>query len=73
MKIHYEKDGAAFEYETRLMPEHRFKALRLLAAAALYIGLVWVVATLCGFWGMLWLFGLTVVLVGIAAARGVDW
>ena len=63
MKIHFKKDGTAFEYETRQMPEHRFKALCRLAAAVLYIGRVWVVATLCGFWGMLWLFGFTAIVM----------
>lgn len=53
MKIHLEFDGRVFEYEKKPMSERRFKALCWLAAGGLYVALVWVVATLCGFLGVL--------------------
>lgn len=53
MRIRLERSGTVFEYERPPMPEHRFKALCLLAAGGLYIGLVAAVAALCGGWGVL--------------------
>lgn len=53
MKIHLEHKDTVFEYEWPPMPERRFKALCLLAAGALYVGLVAAVATLCGEFGVL--------------------
>ena len=40
MRIRLERSGTVFEYERPPMPEHRFKALCLLAAGGLYVGLV---------------------------------
>lgn len=48
MRIRLERSGTVFEYERPPMPEHRFKALCLLAAGGLYVGLVAAVAALCG-------------------------
>lgn len=45
MRIHLERNGAVFAYERPPLPEHRFKALCLLAAGGLYVGLM---AALCG-------------------------
>ena len=42
MRIQLERSGTVFEYERPPMPEHRFKALCLLAAGA----------ALCGGWGV---------------------
>lgn len=53
MKLHLEFDGRVFEYERKPMSKLRFKALCGLAAGGLYVALVWVVATLCGFLGVL--------------------
>lgn len=53
MRIRLERSGTVFEYERPPMPEHRFKALFLLAAGGLYVGLVAAVAALCGGWGVL--------------------
>ena len=53
MRIRLERSGTGFEYERPPMPEHRFKALCLLAAGGLYVGLVAAVAALCGGWGVL--------------------
>ncbi len=52
MRIRLERRGTVFEYERPPMPEHRFKALCLLAAGGLYVGLVAAVAALCGGWGV---------------------
>lgn len=48
MRIRLERSGTVFEYERPPMPEGRFKALCLLAAGGLYVGLVAAVAALCG-------------------------
>lgn len=53
MKLRLEVDGRVFEYERRPMRSSRFRALCTLAAGALYVFLVWVVATLCGFMGVM--------------------
>ena len=45
MRIHLVRNGAVFAYERPPLPEHRFKALCLLAAGGLYVGLM---AALCG-------------------------
>lgn len=52
MRIRLERSGTVFEYERPPMSEHRFKALCLLAAGGLYVGLVAAVAALCGGWGV---------------------
>ena len=52
MRIQLERSGTVFGYERPPMPEHRFKALCLLAAGGLYVGLVAAVAALCGGWGV---------------------
>ncbi|MDE6903326.1 MAG: hypothetical protein K2P22_11380 [Lachnospiraceae bacterium] len=48
MRIHLERNGAVFAYERPPLPEHLFKALCLLAAGVLYVGLMTAVAALCG-------------------------
>jgi hypothetical protein len=63
MRIRLERSGTVFEYERPPMPEHRFKALCLLAAGALYVGLVAAVAALCGEFGVLMVVILTFVAV----------
>lgn len=52
MRIRLEHNGTVFEFERRPMPEGRFKALCVLAAAGVYAGMVWAVAALCGGWGV---------------------
>lgn len=63
MRIRLERSGTVFEYERPPMPEHRFKALCLLAAGGLYVGLVAAVAALCGEFGVLMVVILTFVAV----------
>ncbi len=63
-----ESGGTVFEYESRPMPEHRFKALCLLAAGGLYVGLVAAVAALCGGFGVLMVAAVTLFVVMIASA-----
>lgn len=67
MRIRLEHNGTVFEYERPPMPEHRFKALCLLAAGGLYVGLVAAVAALCGGWGVLMVAVVTLVVVMIAS------
>ena len=52
MRIRLEHNGTVFEFERRPMPEGRFKALCVLAAAGVYAGMVWAVAALCGVLGL---------------------
>lgn len=68
MRIRLEHNGTVFEYERRPMPEGRFKALCVLAAAGVYAGMVWAVATLCGGWGVLMVAAVTLFVVMIASA-----
>ena len=63
MRIRLERSGTVFEDERPPMPEHRFKALCLLAAGGLYVGLVAAVAALCGEFGVLMVVILTFVAV----------
>ena len=62
MKIRLEHNGTVFEFERKPMPEHHFKTLCLLAAAGVYAGMVWSVASLCDFPG------LVLVLIGTVVA-----
>lgn len=48
MKVRFDLNGVTLEYERPPMPEHRFRALCLLAAVGLYVGMVCGVAALCG-------------------------
>lgn len=64
MKIRLDVDGKVFEYEKEPMPESHFKALCGLAKGGLYVSLAWVVATLCGFLGVL-LMGVLTLLIGM--------
>lgn len=48
MKLTFNLRGVVVEYERPPMPEGRFRALCLLAAGGLYVGLVAAVAALCG-------------------------
>lgn len=68
MRIRLEHNGTVFEYERRPMPERRFKALCVLAAAGVYAGMVWAVAALCGGWGVLMVAVVTLFVVMIASA-----
>lgn len=52
MKIRLERNGTIFEYERKPMPEGRFLALCAIAAAGVYAGMVWAVASLCDFPGL---------------------
>ncbi len=67
MKLRFKRGGVEVEYERPPMPEHRFKALCLLAAGALYVGLVAAVAALCGEFGVLMVVILTFVAVMAAS------
>ena len=56
MKIHFERDGTAFEFEFEYgpMPEHRFKTLCLLAGV-MFGGMVLLgLVHMLGVWGLLW-------------------
>lgn len=66
MRIRLEHNGTVFEYERRPMPEGRFKALCALAAAGVYAGMVWAVAALCDFPGLVLLLVGTVLVAMIA-------
>ena len=68
MRIRLEHNGTVFEFERRPMPEGRFKALCVLAAAGAYAGMVWAVAALCGGWGVLMVAVVTLFVVMIASA-----
>ncbi len=61
MKIRLELGGTVFEYERHPLPEHRFRAICVLVAAGLYVGMVWTVTALCGIGGLLVLSCLTAV------------
>lgn len=52
MRVRLEKDGTAFEFERKPMPERRFRALCLLGALWLYGGMMVGVAALCGMAGV---------------------
>lgn len=52
MKVRFDLYGVTIEYERPPMPEHRFKALCLLAAGGMYAGMVAKVAALCGLAGV---------------------
>lgn len=54
---------AEYTYERRPMEPERFKAVCLLVGFTVYAAMVCVVAWLCGFWALLWLWGFTAVLV----------
>ena len=66
MRVRYEKDGTVFEYERHPLPENRFRALCLLAAAGIYAGMVVAVAVLCGFPELALIAGATVLSILIA-------
>lgn len=51
-KVRIDLYGMTIEYERPLMPEHRFKALCLLAASNMYAGMVAKVAASCGLEGV---------------------
>lgn len=52
MKIRVEADGRVFEYERRPMRRSRFRALCVIAIAAIYAGALITVAALCGVPGL---------------------
>ena len=66
MKLRVNLHGLIIEYERRPMPEGRFRALCVLAAAGLYAGTVVSIASLCGFFGVILLLVCTV-FVGMMA------
>ena len=68
MKIRFEHHGTIFEYERKPLSESRFKALCGIAAAGIYVGMIWVVATLCGFLGVL--LAMTATLFGGTIVKG---
>lgn len=68
MRIRLEHNGTVFEFERRPMPEGRFKALCVLAAAGAYAGMVWAVAALCGGFGVLVVAAVTLFAVMIGSA-----
>lgn len=63
MRIRLERGDVIFEYETRPMPEGRFRTVCGLTAAGVYAGLVITVAALCGLLG--------VIVVGVLTLFGV--
>jgi len=68
MKLKLDLHGVTVEYERAPMPEHRFRALCLLAAAGMYGGMVAGVAALCGFLGVAAVGVATLLAVMIASA-----
>lgn len=68
MKIRLEHNGTVFEFERKPMPEGRFKTLCCLLAAGVYAGMVWAVAALCGFLGVLLVCVVTVLVLMVASA-----
>lgn len=52
MRVRFDLNGVTLEYERPPMPEHRFKALCLLAAGGMYAGMVAKVAASCGLAGV---------------------
>ncbi len=66
MRIRLEHHGTVFEFERKPMPEGRFRALCCIAAAGVYAGMVWAVASLCDFPGLVLLLVGTVVVAMIA-------
>lgn len=63
MRIRFERSGTSFEFERPPMPEHRFKALCLLAAGGMYAGMAIGIAKLCGIWGLLVLAAATFIFI----------
>lgn len=63
MRIRLENNGSSFEFERPPMPEHRFKALCLLAAGGMYAQMAVSIAKLCGGWGLIILAGATVLAI----------
>lgn len=63
MKIRLEHNGTSFEFKRPPMPEHRFKALCLLAAGGMYAGMAVWIAKLCGIWGLLVLAAATFIFI----------
>lgn len=53
MRIRLEHNGTVFEFERQPIPEGRFRALCILAAAGVYAGMVAAVTALCGGFGLL--------------------
>lgn len=51
MRIRVEHNGTAFEFERTPMDEGRFRAVCKIVGAALYVGLAWIVASICGLFG----------------------
>ena len=70
MKIRLEHNGTVFEFERKPMTEGRFRALCAIAAAGVYAGMVWAVAALCDFPGLVLVLVGTVVAALAAAAKG---
>lgn len=69
MKIRLEHNGTVFEFERKPIPECRFKALCVLAAAGVYAGMVWAVASLCDFPGLVLVLVLVGTVAGVLAAK----
>lgn len=65
MRIRVELNGTAFEYDCPPMKESRFQHLCALAAGGLYIGLTWVIGTLCGIGGLIVLGVVTAIVVAL--------
>ena len=64
MKLHFKfPDGGEIAFDYTPMHKQKFRAVCSLFAEALYVALVWVVASQCGFWALLWLFLLTVIVL----------
>lgn len=63
MRIRLENNGSSFEFERPPMPEHRFKALCMLAAGGMYARMAIGIAKLCGIWGLLVLAAATFIFI----------
>lgn len=65
VRLRMKNSEAEAEYTRECRPPmepERFRAVCLLVGFALYVAMVYVVAALCGFWALLWLWGFTVIL-----------
>lgn len=51
MRIRVEHNGTSFEFERKPMDDGRFRAACKIVGAALYVGLAWIVASICGLFG----------------------
>jgi len=72
VRLRIKNSEAEAEYTRECRPHmdpERFRAVCLLVGFALYVVMVCVIAALCGFWALLWLWGFTAVIVLVQILR----